>query len=816
MNQSEDIYTVAFQDYKAMGLDPLPIPHQNGNPTKRPTDDNWQIRAANGGYTEADFKIACNMGNLLGGPKHFSDLDCDSPEAIRVASDVMKDLERKIGRTMVFGRASKPRSHYIHTCDASLPSEKITDPSDGECIIEYRCVNEDGQRGKQTVFPPSSNFDEKTDVIEQVCFEFDSAQTIAKVSAKVLHRTFRFIGAVALLAKHFPVKSERHDTILSLAGLFARAGMKKQMAVATVERAYRHSKGYHNDRTKCINDTEGVFRDFERHRNVHLFGYPRLIEIMPKEVVDKVLELLDIERPESTYSLSDAGNGRRLVEKHKDNIRFCVDDQDWYIWDGVLWRRDATKRIRELAKGIANDLRQEAEQIRPPTLTSNSEDDKKALAGQDTRKRELMKWANQTENADRVSKTILSATSDPKITCSRLDFDQNLHLLNCPNCVVDLHTGSVLPHDRKLMLSSLCPTEYDANATHSVWDQSLAAFTRRHNDLLPFLKRVAGYSMQGDKTEERILILYGPGNAGKGSFVDWLTNALGPDYSCAMEAASVLKQKRDSAAASGDVARLEGKRLVVVSEIEKGSRIQESFMKQASGNDSLVARSLYKSEREFRPTHQFWFQTNYRPGFDSTDSGNQRRYVEIPFDNELPQDPLVQFDKTVKNRMRRDKDFLKAVLAWAVAGCVEWRRDGLKIPDSVEAATKQLFAHNDFLREFLVEQCVAETAGKVPMKEFREGYERWCGDQGEEPAHGRTFNRMMEERGFEKKQARVDGTSCKAWHGIRLKTHDELVGNVPASQSAPAKRRDGPTASIESILVEENSKIAFKDGFKVA
>ena len=40
-------------------------------------------------------------------------------------------------------------------------------------------------------------------------------------------------------------------------------------------------------------------------------------------------------------------------------------------------------------------------------------------------------------------------------------------------------------------------------------------------------------------------------------------------------------------------------------------------MKQASGNDSLVARGLYQSEREFRPTHQFWFQTNYRPGFDS-------------------------------------------------------------------------------------------------------------------------------------------------------------------------------------------------------
>jgi putative DNA primase/helicase len=192
----------------------------------------------------------------------------------------------------------------------------------------------------------------------------------------------------------------------------------------------------------------------------------------------------------------------------------------------------------------------------------------------------------------------------------------------------------------------------------------------------------------------------------------------------------------------------------------------------------MVSRSLYRSEREFRPTHQFWFQTNYRPGFDSTDSGNLRRYVEIPFDNVLAQDPLVKFDAMLKNRMRRDQDFLKAVLAWAVAGCVEWRREGLQIPESVQAATRELFAHNDFLRDFLAERCVRETGERVPVKQFRDTYEHWCEDQGEEPAQGRTFNRMMEERGFDRKQAKVNGVSCKAWIGIRLKEHDELVNDA--------------------------------------
>ena len=73
---------------------------------------------------------------------------------------------------------------------------------------------------------------------------------------------------------------------------------------------------------------------------------------MPKAVVDKALELLGIERPDLShgYNLTDTGNGRRLVDKHKDEIRYCVDDHEWYIWDGMRWRKDVIKKVRELAK----------------------------------------------------------------------------------------------------------------------------------------------------------------------------------------------------------------------------------------------------------------------------------------------------------------------------------------------------------------------------------------------------------------------------------------------------------------------------------
>jgi phage/plasmid-associated DNA primase len=133
---------------------------------------------------------------------------------------------------------------------------------------------------------------------------------------------------------------------------------------------------------------------------------------------------------------------------------------------------------------------------------------------------------------------------------------------------------------------------------------------------------------------------------------------------------------------------------------------------------------------------------------------------------------------------------LKAVLAWAVAGAVEWHQHGLQIPESVQAATTALFAHNDFLNDFLKEMCVVDPDEKVPVKAVWDAYKDWCEGQGEEPAQGRTFNHMMEERGYERKQARVYGVSGKAWTGIRLKEHDELMAELPEESDRHQESQD--------------------------
>src|ERR1017187_2535100 len=143
--------------------------------------------------------------------------------------------------------------------------------NDGECIIEYRCTRQDGERGHQTVFPPSLRYDAKTGEVEEIGLEDDSTAQPAFVKADKLHRRFQLIAATALLAKHFPVESERHNTVLALAGVLARSGMPEEKATMLVNLAYRYSGGYNHDGNKAEADAKAVYSAYTKNLSTHLY-----------------------------------------------------------------------------------------------------------------------------------------------------------------------------------------------------------------------------------------------------------------------------------------------------------------------------------------------------------------------------------------------------------------------------------------------------------------------------------------------------------------------------------------------------------------
>jgi KaiC/GvpD/RAD55 family RecA-like ATPase len=129
----------AAASFVSSGWRPIPIPHGR----KVPTLKDWQRLRLGADDVDKYFGGGKpqNVGVLLGEPSAWLvDVDIDCPEARRLAVELLPD-------TITFGRASKPRSHYLYRAEGA--QTRRYEDIDRAALVELRAT------GAQTVFPPS-------------------------------------------------------------------------------------------------------------------------------------------------------------------------------------------------------------------------------------------------------------------------------------------------------------------------------------------------------------------------------------------------------------------------------------------------------------------------------------------------------------------------------------------------------------------------------------------------------------------------------------------------------------------------------------
>jgi Bifunctional DNA primase/polymerase, N-terminal len=138
-----------------------------------------------------------NTGILLGNPSGgLVDVDLDCPEAIDLAKDFLPP-------TRIFGRASKPASHWIYTC-APVETAKYSEPVDRgvkpAMLVELRAT------GCQTVFPGSVH--ECGEPIEWT----DESNPIATIEPADLYKRVARLAVACLLIRHGMPREEAIET----------------------------------------------------------------------------------------------------------------------------------------------------------------------------------------------------------------------------------------------------------------------------------------------------------------------------------------------------------------------------------------------------------------------------------------------------------------------------------------------------------------------------------------------------------------------------------------------------------------------------
>jgi putative DNA primase/helicase len=431
-----------------------------------------------------------------------------------------------------------------------------------------------------------------------------------------------------------------------------------------------------------------------------------------------------------------------FVELFKGNVRFIEEWKSWLVWDGKRWTEVSDAAMLPLARAATEHMF--------------------AWSGKlaEDRREGLRKHALSTQKASRLQSMRDLAKGEAVIRISPDKLDADPWLLGCPNGSLDLRTGELRAPRLDDFITKTVTIAYDPQAACPNWRAFLAWAMQGDRDTIEHLQRVAGYALTGRVGEEKLFALFGGGNNGKTTFVMMLVTVLGA-YAGKARKGLLLKSQGEKGEASPDVAALQGKRLVVVSETDEGCVLAEAQVKEITANERVPARRLYGLPFDFDPSHKIVLLTNHRPFVKGTDVGIWRRLDIVEFGAEISEEE--------KDESFRDKKLapeLAGIFRWAVEGAQKWARDGLKPSQAVRKATDDYRSESDFVGQWLEECCERDAAAFAPRAVAYGNYAAWTKLEQHPHCIGpRKFGEELHGRGFTRDRTAL----VRGFHGLKIK-----------------------------------------------
>lgn len=458
------------------------------------------------------------------------------------------------------------------------------------------------------------------------------------------------------------------------------------------------------------------------------------------------------------YPDGDIANGKRLVKKFGNEIRYAIEGVFMNYRNG-LWTPDCKEHTYtdSLAKKVVEGMRHEAQSI--SHLSSPLS-------------KRLYAWAKKCNtDGGKISSMVKMARSESEVKVSLNDFDKESYLLNVKNGVIDLKTGKLLPHDRTQLHTKQIPFNYNEKASYEKWEKVLLEVFDGDWEMVMFFQRAIGLSLTGDTKEQKAFFLYGPGGNGKSLIMNRVLKLFGDGsgsaYSVTVRAKMFMQSLSENQ--TDNPGQLKATRLAAVGEINKRDQLNESFLKDATGDDVIKGRYLFSEAFSFWPQCKIWFRGNFLPTINDSTNSIWRRILIIPL--------LVKFDNPDKDlaAILDRPENLEGLLKWAVEGCLLWQQEGLKPPAAVTKATDDYRNEMDRIGGFLTDRVDWADYLSVSASKLYKAYREWCEFNGLKSESMQKFGRDIAQR-TELSQNKVEKEHVRAgikYRGMGLATIED-------------------------------------------
>jgi P4 family phage/plasmid primase-like protien len=450
------------------------------------------------------------------------------------------------------------------------------------------------------------------------------------------------------------------------------------------------------------------------------------------------------------FRLDEAGNAERLWDRTEGRFHYVAEQKSWYTWSGSVWKHDVDGSLTREVTAMTEAMFTEAE------LLDNTD---------------LAKWAKNSRSLNRINatKTLMQAQLGATISTNQLDQDR--HLVNLDNGILDLATGELEPHDPSKLITRMFGTRFDPQA-------ACPNFEKFMEDVLPdpqvraYVQRCLGYTLLGDADQRSLFLVHGPSGTGKSQFIETIRYLFG-GYGTTAPAGTFKHAKADGP--NNDLHMLRGKRFVATSETADNAVFDEDLIKRITGRDEMSSRGLYEQFQSWTPECAVWIATNHPPKFNSDDDAIWRRAKLVPFTTQFSSDgEHKEIPDIARNVLRHE---LPGILNWVLAGLASYRQLGLAEPDSVLATAKEHRAQSDQVVRFL-EDCIEDgrlVLGEdqdIHANELMSMYDTWCRAASERKMGSFRFANRLTSAG------RGLVTQNHRWYGVGRATGVSVLGTM--------------------------------------
>ncbi len=478
---------------------------------------------------------------------------------------------------------------------------------------------------------------------------------------------------------------------------------------------------------------------------------------------------------------SDMGEAKALIKEYRDELLY-TDATQFLSYDGMCWRENRQKAVGAVEEFLDMQLVESRDQFETAvahmlavdpsldeiTVRKGGRALEKLITPQNAEAfGELqtarayygfvMKYRNYKHIADTQN------TAKPMVATDINLFDAQEDYLNTPGGTYDLAKGlnGMMPHKATDLLTKITNCA-PGDEGRQLWEDALQLFFCGDQDLIDYVQMTVGMAAVGKVYVEALIIAYGEGRNGKSTFWNTISRVLGT-YSGAMSADSLTANCRRNV--KPEIAELKGKRLIIAAELEEGTRLSTSILKQLCSTDQIRGEKKFKDPFDFTPSHTAVLYTNHLPKVSASDDGTWRRLIVIPFHAK------IEGSSDIKNYA----DYLfnnagPAVMSWIIEGAKKVIEREFKIepPKVVANAIAEYRGMNDWLSHFLEDCCVTGDGLEQKSGDLYQEYRAYCLRTGEYARNNADFIAEIEKRGFMRKKKKSG-----MWvQGLQLKDTD--------------------------------------------